>query len=83
VPNYISKKAKLLRIKDEIKLLYIKKQNLNKKLYYFHLQAANIWDSNFQYIEYNINNKFDLQLRKLYTEKLNKPLKTHVKNLKK
>jgi hypothetical protein len=38
-----------------------KKQNLNKQLYYFHLQAANIRDSNWQYIEHNINGKINLQ----------------------
>jgi hypothetical protein len=56
--------AQLLRIKDEIKLLYIKKQNLNKQLYYFHLWTANIWDCNWQYIEHNIKDKLSPQIEK-------------------
>ena len=36
-------KAQTMRVREEIKFLYMKKQQLNKKLYYVHLNAANTW----------------------------------------
>jgi hypothetical protein len=35
--------ARALRIKNEIKFLYKKKQNLNIQLYHIHVHNANIW----------------------------------------
>jgi hypothetical protein len=49
VPNtspaayYTSKKVRNIRIKDEIKFLYKKKQQLNKDLYHTHLEVAKKW----------------------------------------
>jgi hypothetical protein len=41
----IVKKAQLMRIKDEIKFLYKKKEKLNQELYKIHLQTAQEWGS--------------------------------------
>jgi hypothetical protein len=38
--NYTPKKGTLLKIKDEIKLLYIKNQNWYKQLYYRHIKRG-------------------------------------------
>jgi hypothetical protein len=39
----IQRKVQTLRIKEEIKFLYLKKEHLNRELYNTHLQAANEW----------------------------------------
>jgi hypothetical protein len=41
--KYSAKKAQITRIKDEIKFLYKKKDNLNRELYEHHLKAAKYW----------------------------------------
>jgi hypothetical protein len=38
-----TKKAQTIRIKDEIKFLYKKKEKLNKELYNTHLRTAQEW----------------------------------------
>jgi hypothetical protein len=38
-------KAQLMRIKNEIKLLYIQKHKINKNLYQLHLHNSNIWNT--------------------------------------
>jgi hypothetical protein len=37
------RKVSLIRMKDEIKFLYIKKEQLNKELYKTHLRVAHEW----------------------------------------
>jgi hypothetical protein len=37
------RKAQILRVKDEIKFLYQKKERLNRELYKIHLKAAAEW----------------------------------------
>jgi hypothetical protein len=49
--------AQTLQIKNEIKFLYKKKQQLNKELYYIHTQNANMWKSIWKNTEESINQK--------------------------
>ena len=49
-----AKKAQLIRIKDEVKFLYKKKEKLNQKLYKIHLQTAQEWGSTWCIIQNSI-----------------------------
>ena len=78
VPNtspaaiFIQKKTQLLRIKDEIKFLYKKKDKLNKLLYNAHLRAAlewgNLWYPIQENIIMSINTKLDQVYKNLNTK---------------
>jgi hypothetical protein len=48
--KFTQRKTQNLRIEDEIKYLYRKKQQLNHRLYYFHLPLANTWGNTWQYL---------------------------------
>jgi len=65
------RKTQNLRIKDEVKYLYMKKQQLNHRLYYLHLSLANTWDNTWQYIQDTIEEKLKKQIRTKY-ERLDK-----------
>jgi len=52
----------------------MKKQQLNKKLYYAHLNAANTWGNTWYYIQGTIEAKSNSQLREKY-ERLGKNYK--------
>jgi hypothetical protein len=41
--KFTQHKAQILRIKDELKYLHIKKKQLNHRLYHLHLLLANTW----------------------------------------
>jgi len=45
-----------VRIKDEIRYLYSKKQELNQQIYQLHLALTHTWDNTWLYI-YNTNEK--------------------------
>jgi hypothetical protein len=67
--------AELIRIKNELKFLYKKKQTINNQLYSIHLEAATFWDRNWNIIEENIREKLNLEMEKKYAvlnKKLNK-----------
>jgi hypothetical protein len=49
------KTASKQRIKDEIRFLYCKKQNLNQQLYKLHLHLADTWSSIWPYIQSTID----------------------------
>jgi hypothetical protein len=57
------KKVHIIRIKDEIKFLYKKKQKLNKGLYNAHLKAAlewgNMWHTIMNSILFSVNQEAD------------------------
>jgi hypothetical protein len=55
--NIAAKKTQTLRMKNEIKFLYKKKQQLNKELCYIHIQSANTWKYTWNNIEKSINQK--------------------------
>jgi hypothetical protein len=59
--KYTCTKIHALKIKDEIRFLYIKKQNLNQKLYRIHLEVANTWGNSWSYIEHTINDSLNIE----------------------
>jgi hypothetical protein len=67
VPSKRTKRtAEILRTKNEIKFLYVKKQQLNKRLYESHLYIAQIWDKVWNMIEININEKLEKIMQRKY-----------------
>jgi hypothetical protein len=58
--------AKILRIKNEIKFLYINKQQLNKELYHSHILNANIWQQTWAKIEQAINEKLQQEMTRIH-----------------
>ena len=73
IPNYAppatnitSKKVQTIRIKDEIKFLYRKKEKLNIDPYRIHLQAAQQWDSIWCSILDSIHESINQELDKKY-----------------
>ena len=62
------KTASIQRIKDEIRFLYCKKQNLNKQLYKSHLHLANTWNSMWPCIQNIIDSKIANIATKNYTK---------------
>jgi len=66
------RKTQNLRIKDEIKYLYLKNQQLNYRLYQLHLSLANTWGNTWQYIQDRIEeklkkSKYDPNMKNLTT----------------
>jgi len=55
--KFTQQKTKISRIKEEIQYLYMKKQQLNHRLYYLHLSLANTWGNTWHYIQYTIEEK--------------------------
>jgi hypothetical protein len=53
--------------KNEIKLLYKKKQQLNLQLYQAHINNANIWQKIWSNIEQSIEQKLKQEMEKVYT----------------
>jgi hypothetical protein len=72
--NRTKRTAENLRIKNEIKFLYVKKQKLNKCLYESHLHNAHVWNKIWSLIETDINEKLEMIMSKKY--------KTHERKLK-
>jgi hypothetical protein len=64
--------AAKLRIKNEIKFLYSKKQHLNKTLYKLHLENAKQWRQLWNTIHNNITEKAEMRMRIKYTNLNNK-----------
>jgi hypothetical protein len=57
-------KAQLIRIQNEIKFLYKKKQQLNKKLYTNHLYNAKCWQNSWLHIKQCITKKLQIEIEK-------------------
>jgi hypothetical protein len=77
-------KAQIIRIKEEIKFLYRKKQHLNNELYHTHTSLANTWGNIWEYIHGTIEadlqeimeNKYrtlNKKISKLTQEQITKP----------
>ena len=60
------KQAQTLRIRNEIKFLYKKKQQLNIQLYHAHIYNANIWQQTWDNIEESINHKLQQEMKIVY-----------------
>ena len=61
-----TRKAQITCLKDEIKLLHKKKDNLNLDLYHLHLQAAKEWGRLWDFILRSINNDLNLIMESKY-----------------
>ena len=63
--NHTQKQTKIkiqkLQLKDEIKFLYAKKQNINKQLLHLHLKLAHTWGKLWPYIEETLNSNLSLK----------------------
>jgi hypothetical protein len=68
------KQIHTLKIKNELKFWYTKKQHLNKTLYKLHLKNSNEWKYLWDTISQNIDKKLELKMNKKYST-LNKKLK--------
>jgi hypothetical protein len=66
-----------LRIKNEIKFLYKKKQSLNIQLYHIHIYNANIWQQIWNNIEQSINQKLQVQMKTTTENRKTKTGKQH------
>ena len=77
------KKVHIIRIKDEIKFLYKKKQKMNRDLCYIHLKAAqewgNMWYTILDSVHDTINQESEKKYRTVNT-KLNQLSKTQTNN---
>jgi hypothetical protein len=72
---HTQKKVRLFGIKDEIKLLYMKKGQLNKKLYQAHLKVAQEWGNTWHIIRNSVHESINKEIDKKYNnikQKLNK-----------
>jgi hypothetical protein len=58
--------AENIRIRNEIKFLYKKKQQLNRLLYESHLDNALVWDKLWIVIESSINGKLEAVMKSKY-----------------
>jgi hypothetical protein len=74
-------KAQILRIKDEIKFLYRRKDHLNKDLYGIHLQAATEWGTLWDLISTSIHNTTQNLMEKKYTTISHKIKKNNEQNV--
>ena len=64
--EHTQRKVTTLRIKDEIKFLYCKKQKLNLEIYQTHLKLANLWKNLWPHIQHDIENKLQKQRKMRY-----------------
>ena len=62
-----------VRINEEIKFLYRKKQHLNQRLFYLHLEGAHQYNGMWQHIKEYIDEQISRLMESLY-QKLNKKL---------
>jgi len=70
-----TQKVQILRIKEEIKFLHKKKEQLNRELYTRHLQAAQEWGKAWEIIQESIQESINREMEKKYKtmdEKLKK-----------
>jgi hypothetical protein len=61
-----TKKIQIMRIKDEIKFLYKKKEKLDLELYRCHIQAANKWEHIWHTIYNSITDSVNKEVEKKY-----------------
>ena len=87
--KYTQQKVPNIRIKDEIKYLYTKKQHLNQQIYHLHLILVNSWNNIWPYIQHTIEKKLkkkaiqfkyknlDKEQTKLIQEQIKTPREIH------
>jgi hypothetical protein len=64
--KYTQQKAATMRIKDEIKYLYSKKQDLNQQIYHLHLSLAHTWSNTWHYIYETIEGELNREAKAKY-----------------
>ena len=77
------RKTSTIRIKDEIRFLYQKKEHLNKELYEAHLQASKDWGTIWNVLQNSINDSIRTQIDGKYKtikQKIDKLTKQNTKN---
>jgi len=67
-PKFTLKEVHRLRVANEIKHLYMKKQQLNHQLYQLHLLLANSCGNSWPYILLSIEEKLEKTLRQKYRQ---------------
>jgi hypothetical protein len=86
--THTQQKIPTIRIKDEIKFLYCKKQQLNSQIYHLHLLLANTWNNTWPLIHNTLERtlqrdlqtkykKLDTKINKLTETQTRTPHKTH------
>jgi hypothetical protein len=55
-----------MRIKDEIKYIHIKKQQLNQHIYHLHLILANTWNNTWPYTQHAVEENLRKTIRMKY-----------------
>jgi hypothetical protein len=60
-------KARITRIKDKIKFLYKKKDQLNRKLYRTHLEVAQQWGNTWAIIHNSIHENINQGMERKYS----------------
>jgi U3 small nucleolar ribonucleoprotein component len=81
--NITQKKIHTIRLKDEIKFLYKKKDKLNNDLYNIHLEAAQEWGNTWYIILDSIHESINQELERKYKTidmKLKKLVHTQTRN---
>ena len=64
--KHTQKKLPNIRIKDEIRYLYTKKQQINLQIYHLHLSLANTYDSWWSHMQHTIEEKLRKHISSKY-----------------
>ena len=64
--KHTQQKIPVIRIKDEIRYLYSKKQELNQQIFHLHLALAHAWGNTWQYIYEGIDEKLGRDTKAKY-----------------
>ena len=65
--NFTQNKLTKMRIKDEIKFLYMTKQKINNELYTSHLKLANKWGKCWYIIEESISESLNKEIEQKHS----------------
>jgi len=80
--KYTQHKITNIRIRDEIKYIHTKNQQLNLQIYHLHLSVANTWEKTWIYIHHTIEEKIQREAQMKYKtldKKLNKSAQTQTR----
>jgi hypothetical protein len=62
-------RAQTITIKQEMKWLYQREQQISKQLYQTHLYNANVWKQTWDNIEHGMNSKLQIEITKILQQK--------------
>jgi hypothetical protein len=66
ISQHVTNKIHEIRVKNEIKFWYKKKQLLNKQLYDLHLENGRRWGKTWDILDKNISHKLEVKMRGKY-----------------